>query len=189
VSWLPVLTEPGVTLHRVRPEDWRSHRDLRLEMLQDAPDAFWTQYADVADVDEATWRGRITAQHHLQARIGDDVVGSVGVFEDADEADDTLTLVAMYVTERARGRGVGDRLVRAVLDEALARGRRHVVLEVTSGNDPAISLYRRMGFAPTGERSPHPRRADLSELRMRCDLAEPRSPATRMPRDRRDLEG
>ena len=180
------MTDADVTLHVVRPEDWRGHRDLRLEMLQDAPDAFWTHYADVADFDEAAWRSRIAGQHHIQARIGDDVVGSVGVFEDPAEPDDTLTLVAMYVTARARGRGVGDRLVRAVLDEARTRGRHQVVLEVTGGNDPAIGLYERMGFRFTGEQNPHPRRLELAELRMRCQV---RSSETRMPRDPSHLPG
>ncbi len=96
-----------MTLHRVRPDDWRAHRDLRLEMLQDAPDAFWTQHADVADLDEAAWRSRIAGQHHVQARADGDPVGSVGLFPDPDEGPDTVTLVAMYVAPRARGRGVG----------------------------------------------------------------------------------
>ena len=178
--------DPDVALHRVRPDDWASHRALRLEMLLNAPDAFWTRYADVAGFDEATWRSRIAGQHHIQARLGDDAVGSVGLFVDAEEPDDTLTLVAMYVTAEARGRGVGDRLVRAVLDEARARGRKHVVLEVTSGNDPAIGLYERMGFRFTGEAKPHPRRFELTELRMRCDVTEPE---TRMPHDPSDLQG
>lgn len=180
------MTEADVTLHLVRPDDWRSHRDLRLEMLLAAPDAFWTQHADVVGLDEEAWRDRIAAQHHIQARIGADVVGSVGLFEDPDEADDTLTLVAMYVTPRARGLRVGDRLVQAVLDEARARGRDHVLLEVTGGNTPAIGLYERLGFRFTGEESPHPRRPELVELRMRCDLTER---GTRMPQRPSDLPG
>src|SRR5699024_7048596 len=30
-----------VSVVRVEPEDWIAHRDLRLEMLADAPEAFW----------------------------------------------------------------------------------------------------------------------------------------------------
>jgi GNAT superfamily N-acetyltransferase len=187
---LAEASAPPVTLHPVRPEDWRSHRDLRLEMLAAAPDAFWTQYSDVADLDEAAWRARIAGQHHIQARIGDDPVGSVGLFADPDEDDDTLTLVAMYVAPRARGRGVADLLVGAVLEEALARGRRRVVLEVTSNNEPALRLYRRRGFEPTGVERPHPRRPDLTELVMRRELVQPGIPAeTLLPPRPEDVEG
>ena len=130
-----------LTVHRVTPDDWESHRDLRLEMLQAAPDAFFTQYADVVDFDEDTWRGRIATQCHFQARLEGDPVGSVGVWDDPETPGDAATLVAMYVAPRARGAGVGERLVQAVLDEAAERGRRRVVLEVTVGNvarDPAV---------------------------------------------------
>ncbi len=187
-------------MHPVGPEDWRGHRDLRLEMLLDAPDAFWTQHSDVADLDEAAWRARIAGQHHLQARIDGDPVGSVGIFDDPDEAADAATLVAMYVTPRGRGCGVGVRLVQAVLDEAVARGKGRVVLEVVSGNEAAIGLYGRMGFRFTGRQSPHPRRADLVELTMERRLADGAVPATdpgaastptgtRIPRGGRDVEG
>lgn len=186
MSWRLALTEAGVTLHLVRPDDWQSHRDLRLEMLLDAPDAFLTQHADVVGLDESGWRARIAAQHHIQARIGGEAVGSVGLFEDPAEAGDTLTLVAMYVTPRARGLRVGARLVQAVLDEALARGRDRVVLEVTSRNAPAIRLYERMGFRSTGQERPDPRRPGLSDLRMCC---APMEPGTRMRDHPSDLPG
>jgi ribosomal protein S18 acetylase RimI-like enzyme len=183
-----------VTLHRVRPEDWRSHRDLRLEMLLDAPDAFWTQHADVVDLDEAGWRDRIASVHHVQARIDGVPVGSAGLYEDPYDPPGTATLVAMYVTPRGRGRGVGRRLVEAVLAEAAARGSERVVLEVTSHNASAIALYEGMGFRLTGQSRPHPRRADLLELDMERDLrpdarVAPTDPETRVPQAPPDVEG
>ncbi len=167
----------SLSIHRVTPDDWESHRDLRLEMLQAAPDAFFTQYTDVAELDEATWRGRIAAQCHFQAHLDDDPVGSVGIWDDPETPDDASTLVAMYVAPRARGAGVGERLVQAVFEEAVARGRSRVVLEVTEGNDPAIGLYRRMGFDFDGTRHPFPRKPHLQEMGMEKVL-DTRSPGT-----------
>ena len=64
--------------HRVAPapapvsaDDWESHRDLRLAVLQDAPDAFWFTYADEAVYDEADWRERIEGAWLVQARDAD----------------------------------------------------------------------------------------------------------------------
>jgi ribosomal protein S18 acetylase RimI-like enzyme len=163
-----------LTVHRVTPDDWESHRDLRLEMLQAAPDAFFTQFADVVDFDEDTWRGRIATQCHFQARLEGDPVGSVGVWDDPETPEDAATLVAMYVAPRARGTGVGERLIRAVLEEAAERGRGRVVLEVTEGNDSAIRLYQRMGFVFDGTRHPLPRKPQLDELGMERVLDTPR---------------
>jgi GNAT superfamily N-acetyltransferase len=50
------------------------------------------------------------------------------------------------VTPFARRRGVGEQLMRAVLDEARGRGARTVLLEVLEGNDPARRLYEKLGF-------------------------------------------
>jgi ribosomal protein S18 acetylase RimI-like enzyme len=159
-----------VTIHRVTPDDWQSHRDLRLEMLQANPDAFFTRYDDVVHFDEDTWRERIAAQFHVQARRGGDPVGSVGVWDDPETPSDASTLVAMYVAPRARGTGVGERLVQAVLDEAAARGRSRVVLEVTETNAPARRLYERMGFVYDGTRQALPGRPELEELGMERPL-------------------
>src|SRR3954463_7602360 len=66
-------------LHRVSPDDWESHRDLRLEMLEDAPDAFWFTYADEAAYDEADWRQQIEGAWLVQAQDADGVLGSAGL--------------------------------------------------------------------------------------------------------------
>jgi ribosomal protein S18 acetylase RimI-like enzyme len=49
-----------------------------------------------------------------------------------------------------RGRGVGERLLRALLDEGDAAGK-PVSIHVEQSN-PAMSLYRRLGFEPVEER-------------------------------------
>ena len=142
-------------------------------MLQAAPDAFFTQYADVAELDEATWRGRIAAQCHFQARLDDDPVGSVGLWDDPETPDDASTLVAMYVAP-ARARRRGRRTPGAGgLRGGRGAGGGRVVLEVTEGNDPAIGLYRRMGFDFDGTRHPFPRKPHLQELGMERGARHP----------------
>ncbi|GGM95757.1 N-acetyltransferase [Terrabacter tumescens] len=154
-------------LHPVTADDWETHRDVRLEMLREAPEAFWFTYADEAVYDEADWRERIEGAWLVQARDADGVLGSAGLGSHWEpERATTATLFGMYVAPRARGGGVGEALVRAVLDEARRLGKSEVVLEVTSSNTAAEGLYARCGFVRTGAVHEHPRRPDLCEIEM-----------------------
>jgi len=158
---------PGLHLHEVHPDDWESYRDLRLEGLRDAPDAFWFTYADEAAYEEADWRQRIEGAWLVQARDKEGVLGSAGLGSHWEPERATVaTLFGMYVARRARGRGVGEALVSAVLEEARRRGKSVVVLEVTSGNTAARALYERCGFVATGALHPHPRKPELNEIEM-----------------------
>jgi ribosomal protein S18 acetylase RimI-like enzyme len=156
-----------VELHQVTPDDWESYREIRLEMLLDSPDAYWFTHDEAAGFTEAKWRENVGRGWLVSARIGADAVGSAGLGTQAEPGQpDRAVLWGMYVTPRVRGRGVGERLVRAVLDEASRRGVSEVFLEVTSGNDRALELYERCGFERTGLTRPHPRRPDLHEIEM-----------------------
>lgn len=158
---------PHLHLHEVHPDDWESHRDLRLEALQSAPDAFWYTYADEAVYDEADWRQRIEGAWLVQARDADGVLGSAGLGSHWEpERARTAVLFGLYVAPRARGRRVGEALVDAVLEEARHLGKSEVFLEVASDNAAAIALYERCGFVPTGAHHAHPRREDLREIEM-----------------------
>lgn len=154
----------------VTPDDWAVHRAVRLEMLTETPDAYWTTYADVAGFTEADWRERIASTTHVQAVRDGQVVGSAGLWDDPYDDGTTATLVAMYVRPPARGQAVGEALVSAVMAEAARRGRVRVELEVTSSNERAIRLYQRMGFSFNGTHTPHPRKPDLEELGMQISL-------------------
>lgn len=54
------------------------------------------------------------------------------------------------VARERRGQGLGRALVQASMNRLAERGESRVALYVTLGNDPAIALYRRLGFVPVG---------------------------------------
>lgn len=55
----------------------------------------------------------------------------------------------LFVSERARSRGVGRRLVEAAVERASARGCKRIELDVNEGNEAARALYRSCGFSET----------------------------------------
>lgn len=160
-------TSPLEGLHVVRltPDDWQSYAHLRIAMLTDAPEAFWTTLADVQDRTEGQWR-RSSNDRTLQARdtegrplgtltvLTPDVGPDIGIQPGAGDA----LVLAVYVIPEARGRGVVDALLDAAL--ALARdelGARRMVLQVNELNLAARRVYERHGYVLTGESLPHPR--------------------------------
>lgn len=63
--------------------------------------------------------------------------------------DRSCYLFALHVKPEFRRKGVGGRLVKSFCDNY-----RKVVLGVESGNEPAVNLYKKLGFEFTGENEP-----------------------------------
>ena len=55
-------------------------------------------------------------------------------------------LFGVFTSSRCRGRGYGRRLLSDVLERLSLEGFRKAVLQVSSENTPAVSLYRSLGF-------------------------------------------
>jgi GNAT superfamily N-acetyltransferase len=147
--------------------DWQALRDIRLEALRDAPAAFGSTYEREAVGGEAHWRDRISRGGTFLAYLPDlgasDPAGLIGSYR---EDPVTVELVSMYVRPRARGRGVGDALVAAVIGWASDQNAAEVHLWVTETNVPARALYERCGFALTDEQQPLPSDPSLGEVAM-----------------------
>ena len=70
-------------------------------------------------------------------------------FEALDEPPGDCALVAeLVVRDRYQGRGIGAALLREAERYARNAGARDIRISVLSGNDSALRLYRRAGFAP-----------------------------------------
>jgi ribosomal-protein-alanine N-acetyltransferase len=85
---------------------------------------------------------------YLVAREFHRIVGYAGMWVILDEAH--VTTIAVDPLHRRRR--IGERLVVALLDEAMKRGARWVTLEVRKSNLGAQTLYRKYGFRDIGIR-------------------------------------
>jgi GNAT superfamily N-acetyltransferase len=139
-------------IRRVRTDEWRELRELRLEALKSAPDAFWTRYDEALERPDEAWREWTAMPCHVAVEA-DRLVGMVAGFSDEDDTT-TAHLIAMYVTPAARGRGVGAALVEAQLAWARDEGYERTTLMVNLANGAAVALYERLGFRHTGMRAP-----------------------------------
>jgi ribosomal protein S18 acetylase RimI-like enzyme len=156
----------GVEVVRVDDSRWEQYRDIRLAMLRGAPRAFWTTYEQAAERTDEEWRALVASSDVWLALLEGRAVGSVGLFQLPEAPDDEGILVGMWVDPAARGLGVGERLVGAVVEAAVARGWRRLLLEVAHENTPAIALYERTGFVPTGHTGAMPHDPSITEFEM-----------------------
>ncbi len=76
------------------------------------------------------------------------VVGGAGVAPLQGADADVCELQKMYFLPEARGKGLGERMIRTCLGRARALGYRTCYLETLTGMDGAQRLYLRMGFKP-----------------------------------------
>jgi ribosomal-protein-alanine N-acetyltransferase len=85
---------------------------------------------------------------YLVAHAGDEIVGFAGMWLMVDEAH--ITTFAVHPAWRRRG--IGERLLVAIIDLAIERNAREATLEVRLSNVAARRLYEKNGFRPVGLR-------------------------------------
>ncbi|MET9025743.1 GNAT family N-acetyltransferase [Nocardia sp. NPDC004168] len=144
-----------VSIPRIRslaPDDWAVFRRVRLAALTDAPQFFGTTLAEARARTESDWRRALSDRVQFVAESGGTEVGTVAGMLDPERGG--VHLISMWVAPRARGTGVSDRLVGAVLDWAVAGGHDVVRLEFAEHNAFAERLYLRNGFVRTGVSGP-----------------------------------
>ncbi|MNE50447.1 Mycothiol acetyltransferase [compost metagenome] len=148
-----------ISIRPVLPHEWPTYRDLRLQALQDSPDAFGSTFAAESQRTDENWAARIAAAHAsgndraFFAVNGDVVCGLVWCKLSAAEPG-VADIYQMWVDPAARGLGAGGALLKAALDWATSVAVRRVGLGVTLADSPAMRLYQAHGFQPVGAPEP-----------------------------------
>lgn len=100
---------------------------------------------------EEAFRTELTQNHFAKYMIMElqgKIIGYGGMWLIVDEAH--ITNIA--VREQFRGQGYGEKLLREMMKTASWLGAQRMTLEVRVSNERAKSLYRKLGFYPSGIR-------------------------------------
>ena len=162
-----------MTVRRLRADEAKLLKELRLRALAEAPTAFAHTHAEISAKPDAYWEEMTTSVTSRNVMVVAEEDGAaVGMAFGILQRDrpDVPHVGGMWVDPGARGGGVGRALTEAVLDWARERGFHRIGLWVTEGNAPAVALYERMGFAFTGRRDRQPVHTELSILEMEREL-------------------
>ncbi len=146
---------PGaLTVRGLRPEEAEAFWALRLRGLKEHPEAFGASLEEDQALPMEVVRARLAgaSQRVVGAFEGARLVGVAGLHRAEQRKQAHKAVVwGMYVAPEARSRGLGRRLLMALLDEARGMpGVERLLLSVAVGNAPAQHLYRALGFRTYG---------------------------------------
>lgn len=102
----------------------------------------------------------------LVAVLDGTVIGYIGSQSVLGEAD----MMNLAVSSAFRCRGVGERLVTELIRHLLSNEVYRLTLEVRASNEPAIRLYRKLGFEQIGRRPRYYRHPQEDALIMGKEL-------------------
>lgn len=150
------------TMRRIRADEWREFRELRLEALQDSPMNFGQTHEQALALPDEHWQERVqtNATSEVQAFYvaADDATGKFlgmwGVMlHNARPA--VHHVLGVYVRPEARGTDVARRLNQACIDFARTTDAKELTLLVRDDNVRGSRFYEREGFELTGAVQPY----------------------------------
>ena len=144
-------------VRRIRAAEWARWRDWRYAMLQEAPYAFGSTYAEALARTDEEWIDRTADladgdSCYVVAEADDTWLAGAGGYVE----DGIPNVFGVWTRPEARGLGYADACVRAVVEWARRLGHTEIRLWATDGNTAAARVYERIGFVRNGTTQPLP---------------------------------
>ena len=150
------MQDSALEVRLLTPADAAAYWHIRQEMLEREPDAFTSSaeaHGATTIEDTAARIGSDPANNFIVgAFVDNELVGTAGFYRERGiKTQHTGHVWGVYVTEQARGAGIGRMLMNALVERAAAiEGIEQVVLSVTTTKTAAVALYRSLGFESFG---------------------------------------
>ncbi|MBC5636495.1 GNAT family N-acetyltransferase [Ornithinibacillus sp. BX22] len=137
----------------LEPADAKLYAELRLEALQENPEAFSASFEEEKDRPIQHYEERFQQKHYNFGAFDEGkLVGVVSLVPETKlKLKHKANIFAVYVTPSHRGKGVGKALLEAAINQAKQiEGITRINIAVVSVNHEAKALYKRLGFETFG---------------------------------------
>jgi RimJ/RimL family protein N-acetyltransferase len=147
-----------IFMRPIRLDDLERFRAMRIEAVRDYPLAFTADLATTMARTADAWREQVAGAAGDGAGVimladagANGLAGMAGVFTPPQpKLAHAGTVWGVYVRPEFRGRGTGERLVRACIEWARAKPLVALKISVVAGNNAARRCYERCGFVTYG---------------------------------------
>jgi len=126
-----------ITFSEITAEDVQTVSEIEAETFSMPWKA--ADFLEMIDLDYA---------YYIVAKVDGQIVGCCGVRNMCGDGE----ITNVVIKKEFRGRGIGELMLRYLMDSGREMGIRRYTLEVRKSNKPAISLYEKLGFTCEGER-------------------------------------
>jgi len=148
------MRDPRLSIRRLSPSVADTFRSIRLEALQNDPEAFGSTFEKESAQPDQYFIDRVTRNAVFGGFTGEKLLGVAGFYPlEGTKMKHKGVLWGMYVRPEARGTGLAAALVEDLLQYASAQVEQ-VQLTVAAGNPRARRFYQRMGFIEYGVEQP-----------------------------------
>ena len=144
------MSASAFSIRRLVPSDAGVFREIRLEGLQNAPDAFGSTFEKESGEPLRYFVDRLDRNAVFGGFFDNSLLGVAGFYkQEGTKMNHKGVLWGMYVKPEARGSGLAPALVETVLEHA-SKEVEQVQLTVVVSNLAARRFYERMGFVEYG---------------------------------------
>jgi ribosomal protein S18 acetylase RimI-like enzyme len=144
----------SVQITKLKSTDWQVFKRLWLEALKNDPTAFYNIYEEKVLDPDWQWQEKFSEiyPNYFFAMEKGQPVGFTGYYiNPRTKTRHVAEVVRVYVSPNYRHRGLGNKLLNAVISEIKRQSQiTKINIHVVSSQIPAIQLYSSLGFKQVG---------------------------------------
>lgn len=139
------------TIGEISPERWLEYKQLRLEALQNEPQAFAATYEGESVQPDSKWISRLqpsddNANTRLFLKVDGKLSGMVSSFRH-DDTPSVVEIVNVYINQKYRGLGLGKKLTNEIISRLKGlKDIEKVHLTVNCAQEAALRTYESLEF-------------------------------------------